>query len=336
MANLAEIKANSIYFLARRAETFIPPIQLTSQQPPEEEGSFARNAWESFVNYTRSEEPTDKAESLTELSQQLINLGRFRQARHYLDTLRELNPFFNLNDRRYYNARKQEKLAWIADYETGFTQELRLLSASQELVKAIPKAQSGQREEDLLSTITHFSGRAHLGLACQGIDPEYNLDQAKRYFWSDLSRFQELRSKGDPKPANEGFQHGWLALCDITAGELGAAHLEIEEAGKLFREYVEQPENSASGIEAHYCLLRGLLHLKRQEYEAAAQFFQMSIDIRNAKNEPYPMGEASARMGIARAALGRRDLPAFASGLKKAVKAHPLALLSALNGRPTG
>lgn len=335
MASLAEVKADTIYFLAKGAEIFIPPIQLDPKGPPDTKNQFVQNARISFANFTKSEKPTDKAEALVELSQQLINVGRFRQARQYLGMLKELNPLFSLDNQCYYTARRREKFAWIADYETGFKDELKYLSASRKSIEKISPVSVGQRERDLLSTITHFSGRARLGLAGQGIDPQYNLDRARSYFNSDLLYFQKLRGIGDPRPANEGFQHGWLALCDITAGNLERAHAEIEEAGQLFREFSQQPENSKSGIEAHYYLLRGLLLLKTKSYELAQEMFRTSIDIRIEKKEPYPMGEASARMGIARAALGQRDLPTFASSIREAVQAHRLILLSAVNGRPT-
>lgn len=188
-----------------------------------------------------------------------------------------------------------------------------------------------RKHHSLISTSTHFRGRARLGLACQGINPQDNLKSAQLSFRTDLAYYRDLRKQGNPQPANEGFQHLWLANSFLVAGNPTITMYELCEASWFFDEYDSNPE---SGIKAHWHLINGLYKLREHDPEAARDSFLQAVNIRT-KKEKNPMGLALAEIGVARTYFQEKRFPAGLDHIRKAIQAHPVVLLYVANGRPS-
>lgn len=91
---LAELRAQVIHNTARQViERMIPPIPLeirewatleSAQKLDQEVGDFKEAACHYFTVYEKSKDPYERARAAIDLSQELINLGSFRQARNFL------------------------------------------------------------------------------------------------------------------------------------------------------------------------------------------------------------------------------------------------------------
>lgn len=332
---LAEAKAKIVYQLVRHpgervAEKLLPPIDFTKQVQPS--NTFETRAREAYLQYQQTEDQIIRGGALTELSQQLVNLGRFRQARMYTQTLRRLALDLPEDYRHYYAARSFEKEAWINDYETGYFASRQCLEQAwiQVNKRFVPSPGLVRDTTDLRSTLKHFEGRSCLGLACQGVNRLGNLHQAMNLFQEDRRHFETLRTQGDPHPANEGFNVGWEAVCHMVSGNLATAGELIGKAKRLFEEHTQI--NPESAILAHYHLLEGARLLKLGAVTTARDHFRQSLDIREKKRERYPFGEALARLGITKSYLAERNLPQAADNFKMAVKQQPIVILHWING----
>ncbi|HTK03889.1 MAG TPA: hypothetical protein VL401_03970 [Alphaproteobacteria bacterium] len=287
-------------------EKLIPPLRLKIVESPSSDEAKAldnKGKWAEAADhfYTLSQiekDPGIKADNLIDLSQILINLTRFGQAKEFLSKAEMLSSLgTEKNKNLFLKARVNEKLAWISDYEGDYEGSLARLAEAQESLEKI--SETGDLEnkvENVLSTVTHFKGRAHFGLGSQGKNIQENINQSVSFFNLDLESFREMRQNGNPKPANEGYQHGWLARCHITLGDFSKAKLELEETKKLFEEFTQL--NPDSGILAHYYDLQGELFMKQGRSADARSSFEASLGVRYTK-ERYPMGETRSLLAIA-------------------------------------
>lgn len=338
MSSIVEIKASAIYFLARRIGEPMLARKLPAYQeiapgssPLDPTDVFHFAAQNAFLKLRQASSPQEKAEALVEIAQQTINSSRFTQARKFINDILTTARELPSPDREYYQAEAHTKLGWIADNETGYKKAITDFEKASDLLNKIGKDRWKEKHDALNSTITHFTGRSRLGLAYQDINPQANLQLAESYFKADLHHFRELRIKGDPRPANEGYQHLWLGVTALTAKNFPAARYRISEAGRLFEEYLKM--NPDSGIKAHWYLVKGLSELKEGHTEIARDEFFQAIDIRSNK-EKYPLGLALAQMGVAKTYFQERQRRQGLRHLRKAVQAHPGVLLYAANGRP--
>ena len=236
--------------------------------------------------------------------QMLINLGCLGQARGDLEKgLGQIVERLESDDSSYFLARREEKLAWIADYTGDFDQAIWRLNTAGSYVRQIPQSKRGEREAGLLSTTVHFLGRAHYGLARQGVNVLKNIGQARGYFEEDLRRFEGLRETGRPAWANEGFGHLWLARCDLELvkrdPEGGRKQLlmeKMQKARRCWKSYLEgRPEDTIMG---HYHLLEGEVKLVQGEPETARENFEKAGEMWKQSGE-YSRGMARALLGIA-------------------------------------
>lgn len=330
MASLTEARADAFYFLAREiGERLIPPVRLsldqnTTQETVEGLKDFRDLAQGHYSLFVLSTSPQEKADALVELAQQLINLGRFRQARQLLDqksdkVLNDLPVEKQLLGR----ARVEQKYGWIADYEGGYFDSIQRFLTSRSLLERIPRERWGRDEQVYYSATTHFLGRGHYGLASQGINTEGNVMAAMVYFNQDLRWLLSEKEHGRPAPANEAFQHAWLSRCYSIIEDLDQAGLEIEEAGRLFQEFVES--NPESGALAHYHVLKGRLRLATGLTDKARDEFNEALRIRE-QVEHYPKGYADAATGLALSYWQERKLLPAALYAIKAVRAFPFIL----------
>lgn len=352
MASFAEVKANAAYFLARKiGERLIPPIPLHIRQASLEsarewdgkQGNFKESAIDYYSIFSSTQQAEEKAEALIGLSQELINLGQFRQARRFLDQGRFIvqshqSELWGIRGRSivlpqdkwsYYCARIYEKFGWIADYELGYYDEIECFSKARSILNEIPKASWRDEEYGLFSTTTHFLGRAHYGLASQGITKEDNISKAIGFFREDLSNFSILREQGNPAPANEGFQHAWLVRCYLSLGELSVAEEHLERCGGLFREYLLT--SPRGDIMAHYYVLRGSIDLEKGLIDNARSQFQEALKIRTEAGN-YPKGLSDAAAGIALTYWKEKKPISAIQYFARAVKAHPFTLLRGILG----
>lgn len=335
MPSIAEIKANSIYYLVRTAgerymahKTLSLSLNLEPPDPINDADIFHTEAKKAFNAYGRAKSPLEQAAAARDFAQQQINLGDFpgvrKTVRIILHSSRHLPP----KDEDYFEAVAEEKLGWVADYETGYQDALQRFTRVQRILQR-RRAVWTDDEAGLNSTATHFLGRARLGLACQGINVQTNITAARGLFITDLSRFEEMRKAGNSQPANEGFQHAWLTMCAITAGNLGAAEKSAAKTKTLFEESLTA---KASGIMGHYYLLQGALDLRSNNPQAARAEFLEAARIRT-EVEYYPMGLAFAYLGVSGTFLHEGKFTQAVDYFKKAVNTQPPILLYAINGR---
>jgi tetratricopeptide (TPR) repeat protein len=304
------------------------PLELDLVQNPslkkaaelDKEGKRTEAARHYFTLAEFSEGET-RAHALIQLSQMFINLGRFSQANDILKVAGMVARDLDEVDNLFYTASTSEKRAWISDYMGNYTEELFYIGIARARISQIPEVELTEREENLISTLNHFSGRAHYGLARQSSDPDVRakeVEAAVSFFAIDLQRLQSLREQETPHPANEGFQWAWLARCHLLTGDPNT-EAEIEEAGRLFKEDAER--NSGTDIMAHYHMLRGMYEIRKVNIEAARKQFELALEIRNPSEFPKGRSEALAGMALTYFAQGKFGMT-FVYGLES-VKTYP-------------
>ncbi len=288
----------------------------------------SNGSWREAANvfYTVGRESNivhERCDALISLSQNLINLGKFGQARETLKQVNEEAAVLKGRESMYFSARVLEKKAWIADYEGDFGDEANYLLVARDLIGE----PQNKDEEDLVSTSVHFLGRATFGQAISIKDKNVRvgkLNQALGYFNSDLARFLKMREDGNPAPANEGFQYAWMARCYISLGELKKAEDYVHRAMENFKEC--ELSHTGSGIMATGHVLEGGIALAKGRTRQARASFEEALII-NYSKERYPKGEADALLGIAATFWAERNFgSAFVYGVR-AVTIYPQALI---------
>ncbi|MBI4058822.1 hypothetical protein HY404_01125 [Candidatus Microgenomates bacterium] len=310
-------------------ELVIPPIKLKEVQDAslqkgyglERLGRWGGAAREFYTLSVSSENPKDRLDGLVNLSQMLINLGRFSQAKKFIKSGEVELQSLPERELFYYRARFFEKEGWIADYERDFKNAVDLFNSARRIVFRNDRT---NEEEKLFSTTTHFLGRAHIGLAIQGVNSNSNYIYSLGYFKEDLERYQSLRKEGNPDPQGEGLQHAWMAVCFMTVNHLSSAEESIDRAGELFQESIKN--SNPPDVMAHYHCLKGGLYLKRSLVKEARSEFNKAWLIRKA-GVKYPKGEADAAIGIAVSFWMERNIKEASKWFTRAVKLYPLTLL---------
>jgi tetratricopeptide (TPR) repeat protein len=331
---LAETRLAVVHKIARAIEDRVPSIALElrpqttleeAHRLDEEKRQFKESANHYYSVFIESHNPELRCKAVVGATQQLINLGRFRQARDIIGELHD--PLMELPDRQrvYYKARAHEKMGWIEGYEFGYKESIHEFSKARQLLKYTSEVFRTNNEESLYSTTTHFLGRGYFGLAASGINKVDNIIKARDYFRIDLDRAERLREAGSPIPDNEGFQHAWIARCELLSGNIELAHYEVETARRLWEEHMDA--NPKSGIMAHYNLLRGKIDLVLGNPRFAESQFREAIKIRQ-KVESYPSGLANAYLGLADVRRRQGNWAAASRYFALAVKAHPYTLVA--------
>lgn len=263
-----------------------------------------------------------KTRLLVELSQMLINLGYFGQAEVYLSqALPETNKLPSLS-MRYYSARIWEKRGWIAGYKNEFDLSLKHLETSSNWLKTIPEMNWGEDEEGLASTLTHFSGRARLGLALHGRDTRANIREARGLFEKDLAYFKQKRETGDPRPINEGFDYLWLAKCYMAQPDLYTAAEELLQTRLNFEEAVEQGH---VGVMASYNLVAGQYRVQSGDLKIAESEFDQAYEI--SVSTDNPRWASLALKGKAGVSWARRNLGGAIRYSAEAFRVSPTTFL---------
>ncbi len=282
----------------------------------------------------------EKADAAINLSQMLINLGRFGQTREILGKITPEVFTMGPEDSRWLTMAKiSEKLAWISDYGGLFKESIKHLEDAERHISLVSEDYLKDEVDSLKSTITHFKGRAWLGISFQleGEDKRKAIEGALHYFQLDLDRFEKMREEGNPAPANEGFQHAWIARCYLEIGALDVAESSIELVGGFFKEFVEtenkinkdNKDYQESGILGHYYQLKGGLEMKRGNMKVARNYFEKALTEWYTKTR-YPKGEASALFGIAASYWADKKVWAAIPYAVQAVSKYPHILI-----RPT-
>jgi tetratricopeptide (TPR) repeat protein len=335
---LTEARLAVVHKIARAIEGRVPPIALELRPQTtleeahcldEEKRQFKESANHYYSVFIESHNPELRCKAVVGATQQLINLGRFRQARDIIGELS--NPLRELPDRQrfYYKARVHEKTGWIEDYEFGYKESIREFSTARQLLNFTPKVLWTNDEESLHSTTTHFLGRGYFGLAANGVNVLDNTSKARSYFRSDLARVERLREAGTPIPDNEGFQHAWLARCNMLDGRLEEAYYEVETARRLWGEYMNtHPE---AGIMAHYHLLKGKIDLDLGYVRESDFHFREAVRI-GKEGESYPSGLANAYLGLADVHRRQGNWAAASRHFALAVKTYPYTLVASTFG----
>lgn len=335
---LAEFKAQAIHFVARRyIEGRIPLIPLEirdgatldgARALDQEHGNFRESAHH-YYSILRNHGKEAAADALIGLSQELINLGSFKQVRQLLrDEPSRLIQ--SLSDRKkiVFEAQCEEKLGWVEDYELGHKKSMgHFEKAGTILCSNIERRSFTDKERDLFSTTRHFLGRQRYFLARLGIDREYNRTWA-------INRFREAMDldelyEGIDKNGKLGFSHAWIARCHMLNRDMTQAQNAINLAGDCFRrQMVLTPQRE--GYLVHQYLLEGERDVCSGSVQSAREHFMEAIRIRQ-EVEPYPKGLSDAYLGIARTYLWKNPI-LFTKYMFLALNAHPYTLFRGLIG----
>ena len=337
MPALAEISANlnsrlqeefSETSQARLVEPLTPTIvegaSIEKATKFDQEDNWQESASHYFTLLTEGETATEKSEGLIGLSQIFINHGEYDRAGEILSTesvdlLKEMKG----RERNLFEARISEKRGWIFDYYGDFEQAKREFLLARSVIEQLQVDERSEIEESVFSTTTHFLGRAHFGLASQGNEREENLREAENYFRQDLQRAVSFRTRGNPIPANEGFQYLWIARVNILRGDYYKAEMNAEQARRLFEEYTET--NTKSGIFGHYFKLKGMLAFEREAIPEAKGHFDNSLDIWTGV-QLYPKGQSDALYGLALCDYAEGNRQAAVENGTKALQINPYLL----------
>ncbi|TSC88431.1 MAG: hypothetical protein G01um101416_99 [Microgenomates group bacterium Gr01-1014_16] len=311
--NLKEVAARLVF------EHVLPPIRVVEIENPSfdqgkqlESGGKWKDALSHFCSLAaKTENLQERGSCYIEAAQMCVNYGRFGQARKFLAIGNEIAASLNGDDGLYLQARVLEKGAWIDDYEGRFTDSLRDLANSRQLLAQIPSDNWGQNEQTLASTLDHFSARAHVGLAMNREKPAENLLAARSYIDRELQK--------NLPPDNRGFQFAWLVRIALLEGNIDEAERYLREVKVLWRD-------KERGILAHYHLLKGGIAMAKGDYQPALQDFEEALRIREEVEE-YPKGKADALIGIASAYWAKGHVGAAVVYAGLAIREYPLIVI---------
>lgn len=285
--------------------------------------------WEESANHlfslaTQSELGSeDRSRALILLSQAMINKTNFRLAEKCLTTLEDEIQELPENQRTIVSAQIQEKKAWIADYLGDPDAEIAHLERSRDFILGLSQEERDANSstcDEILQTTNHFIGRACIAKA--GQEPErkqYWIGRAMNNFASGIAHLDLLKTKGDERHANIGFQYAQMAHAMLAIRNFNRAEEFIDIAGQYFD--MHSMQNPDSGIMAQQETLRGLFYVARAQYN-----FEAALQIRMEK-ERYPAGEARAHAGIAATALAQGKIREFMSHTIDALRTSPQILL---------
>lgn len=223
------------------------------------------NAANHFFTLAESESDPNK-QALYKISgiQMLINLGDLDQANEMLDSI---TPDDSETEALIY-----EKRAWIADYDGNFEKELQLLNLAHQRTS----------DKDLLSTINHFLGRAHLGLG--------NSKLARRHFETGLKAAINQNSL-----VGVAFALSWIARCDLFENNVADARKRLPtiKTGFVFH----KQQHPDSGIESSYYFIEGEVRAAEGNRDKAIESFETVLEIQHTtENHQRTIKEATEKL----------------------------------------
>ena len=346
---IAELKADIGYQIARNVGSkFEPKVNLQSirgitiedaRSKKQESEDFQERVNYFFSVIVTSNSPEIRAEAQNSVAEELTNLGALSQAEDVLygkvggvldDPISRLEG----SERQIQEASRFNRRAWIEDSRTGFGREIDYIRQARLWLDAMQPGARDQRFYDLESTLDHFTGRALLGRASQGIDKEANLSWSIQYFNKDLQRYLQFRKEDNPRPVGEGFGHVWLARVELLRDNWEHAEEEIDIADELFLEATNG--NSENEVMAHSYVLKGYFCLKdRRQYgpnlDQAEHCFSLAARIRG-KTHNYPKGEADAHMGLYQVYKAKWDITKAVHHFRRAFNIFPYSVFNPILG----
>ncbi len=338
---LAETKASLISFAAHSIiEGIIPPLNLEPKEGANlvsaklldsDKGDFRGSACEYFTVFTTSSDPEEKARALIGLVQQLVNLGSFKQARELLlDNDPGSFEFDSSEKVLFFQARVQEKLGWIADYELDFRGSERFFRRAADFVlESKLRGDWTDEEQEFYSTSRHFIGRAKYSQAAFGIDRRRNVYEAVGFFQEAMDLDENLANK--QVEGKLAFGCSWIARCYMLAGDFRAAGQYIERAENHYNAQMRQTPDRIDYM-AHYLTLLGERNLKVGDVASAQLNFVEALNIRKKQRSPYPKGVADAQLGLSTAFWQEGEFPKALHHFKLAIKAHPYSVFRGIIG----
>ncbi|CAN5347724.1 hypothetical protein BH10PAT1_BH10PAT1_6070 [soil metagenome] len=279
-------------------------------------GRFVESADYYYSVYETSKNQTEKLDAVLGLSQQLINLGRFKEARSFLyDSQSQVWNIQDINTAEYYNASIYQKFGWIADLEGNYNSSKQLFDMSRTSITHIDESLWTQREKEVYSTAIHFLGRANFGLAKKSMGQE-----KKQYLNNAISNFEEHLQTEGLADDEKGYGHAWLTRCYMSKNALGKAASEIYEVEKYFNLYL-QTHSKRIDVISKLDLLRGEFEFRKGNFTLSRKNFEGILMDNQAKTK------SMALYGIASTYWAQRNYgAAFIYGLK-GFTTYPLSII---------
>lgn len=335
---LVEAKAETLHFIAHYIiEHTVKPVTLhpiksatfqSAQDADSKEGDFKKAADHYYTVFSQTSIDEEKVKALIGLSQELVNLGSFRQVRILLrNHAPALLDSLPLVQSTTLEAQIEEKLGWIEDYELGFFQSKEHFTKAGRLLKLLRV--TGDLDRERFSTTRHFLGRASYGLAALGVDKASNIRQATGWFEEALALDEQLPNNIHLN-LKLGFGHGWLSRTYLMLGD----HAKSDEELNKMREYFEKQLEITPGrvdLMAHYHFLKGHRNFKLGLVAESKRDFQEALGIR-INTTSYPKGLADAYAGLSAVSLKEHNPLLAATYLFRAIRTNPYAVLRGIAG----
>lgn len=294
-------------------------------------GQFQEAACHYYTVYIVDEEFDTKAHALIGLSQNLINLGRFRQSRRFLKEGRRLVVTLPKHRGREFLAQISSQYGWSRDYQGNFKGSHDSFLESERLLLSIPKEYRGEIWNEQHSTNKHFLGRAHFGLAYQGYERSLNLEQAKNYFLHALILDQSREGKIDFSPGKVGFGYLWLVRCFSLEADRAKVRELLDLAAESFR--AQMKITPGRGVIAHIFNAEALVDIVDAELLLERSLVKLESAKRiREQNEPYPKGLADTLQAMASAYWRQDHLLKAVEMATKAIYVYPQAVIKPIPG----
>lgn len=346
---LAEAKTETVYLATRVGIATLEkifkkgeiPLDLkkdatleSAQRWDRVDGNFIKSANDYYSVYELADNSNERSNAVIGLTQELINLQKFGQARRWLKKgFNELKEDLSIKELIILQGRKNEKEGWIAGYSFGYQDGLNSLYNAVNTLTQIPLSERDLRVKESISTCYHWSGRNRLGLALMGINHDRNLYLAQNNFLGGIRADVKL----EVETVNEKLGHGyaWKGRCALASNHIidhiNYADELIDRAGDYFQKHDEKFPNK--GVMSHYEVVSGLRDLQVGLIQDARNHFQNAVDIRkNTGGKNYKKGLADAYAGIAATYLKEKDFAEAFKYLKIAAKANYYVVLRGFIG----
>lgn len=295
-----------------------------------------------FAYADRTQHPEQALQAFSGAAQMLLNCGAWGQALKFLKEGRGILEYNITHNRRMQDAGAavySEKRGWLAEISGNPEAAINWFLSAKRSVEAVDESERKELEKQILSTSTHFLGRALRASAGFADRPIDRLRESISFFRKDLGYFEKLKSEGDFRPPNIGFQYAHLmqvhfqlareyrrlGLENETGKELIEAHRSHSEAIKHF--VLFQETHPQSTIKAHAEMVEGYYDLEMGSQHEARRHFLAALGIRAAAlksgSEPYPIGFVDAALAASGAEFITLKYPQALGHLAQAIKHHP-------------
>lgn len=323
----------------------VPGATIESAKLFEQGGRWreaAAHYYSVFAYADMTQHPEQALQAFSSTAQMLLNCGAWGQM---LGFLREGVGIVDANlisNRRMYDAGAavyQEERGWLAEDIGNPEAAINWFSSAKGLVESIGQKDRTVLEEQILSTSTHFLGRALRASAGFAKRPIDRLRESISFLRQDLAYFENLKSEGDFKPENIGFQHAHLMRVRFQlAREYQRLGLKTEVGQQLIEAYKNHDEaikhfllfqetHPQSTIKAHAELIEGYYDLEMGSPHEARRHFLAALGIRAAALrsgvEPYPTGFVDAALASSKAEFITLKYPQALGHLAQAISVHP-------------